>query len=335
MTKVGSAEEKAVDKAIVQNKHFDAPTATVSQVKVFVWPEDDGKCEGWDRGRDPADLTLRVGDVDRNGKDKWERLRTDESIMQPAQFEMRRVFSDNRRTRFVRNVKKGKLDGRSLGRRAWKGDDLRLFQQKDRPKSRSYAVVIAGDISWSAKGGAIVVEKQAMWAQAELCHRMGVEFEVWAHTADYSDDMLKAVSRGDRDHETEDWAMMMHRIKGWRDPWNMKTQEGLAWLHAVSTNLDGHNLEFLRKRLMQSQATTKILLYYTDGQMPAANRKDELAVLKREVDIYKRLGIVMLGVGVGTDSPKRWGMDTVRINNKGDIAKVVKHLEGHLTGTRR
>jgi hypothetical protein len=64
--------------------------------------------------------------------------------------------------------------------------------------------------------------------------------------------------------------------------------------------------------------------------MPAANYQDELETLQREVDLYKRAGIIMLGVGVGTDSPSKWGMDTVRINHKGDVGKVIKHLERRL-----
>lgn len=324
-----AAAEAAVDKAIVQNKNFDMPTATVYDVEVYTWPEDDYKCEAWARYSQAEDLTLRIGAKDRAGNDKWDLIRTPEEILQPALFEMRRVFSDNRRTKFQRNIKKGKLDGRALGRRAWKGDDLRLFQKQERPKNRSYAVIIAGDISWSTHGAEIVVEKQAMFSQAELCHRMGIDFEVWAHTADSYDGPLA------KGHDEDAYVMQMHRVKSWTDPWNQKTQEGLSWLHSVSTNLDGHTLEFYRKRLMVSKATTKILLYYTDGAMPAANYEDELEVLKREVDLYKRMGIIMLGVGVGTDSPKRWGMDTVRINNKSDIIKVVKHLEGCLTGIRR
>lgn len=324
-----AAAEAAIDKAIIQNKNFDMPTATVYDVEVYTWPEHDYKCEAWARYNQAEDLTLRIGAKDRAGNDKWDLLRTPEEILQPALFEMRRVFSDNRRTRFERNIKKGKLDGRALGRRAWKGDDLRLFQRQERPKERSYAAIIAGDISWSTHGAEIVVEKQAMFSQAELCHRMGIDFEVWAHTADTYDGPLA------KGNDEDAYVMQMHRVKSWTDPWNQKTQEGLAWLHSVSTNLDGHTLEFYRKRLMLSKATTKILLYYTDGAMPAANYEDELEVLKREVDLYKRMGIIMLGVGVGTDSPRRWGMDTVRINNKGDIIKVVKHLEGCLTGLRR
>jgi hypothetical protein len=179
----------------------------------------------------------------------------------------------------------------------------------------------------------MVVTKQAMYAQAELCHRMGIEFEIWAHTAAYDRETRRRIINGEDIDPAFD--MVMNRVKGWKDPWNLPQQEGLAWLHAVETNLDGHNLEFLRKRLMQSTATDKILLYYTDGEMPAANYDDELEVFKREIELYARLGIVLVGVGVGTDSPKRWGLPTVRIDKKGDIGKVVKHLEGEILRQRR
>lgn len=322
-------DNAAIDKAIIQNAHFDNPTATVYDIRVFTWPKDDRRCEGWEPYYENENLTLRIGDKDHRGNDAWDQLRTSEEILQPTLFEMRRVFSDNRRSRYDRNQKRGKLDARALGRRAWKAtEDPRLFKKMERPGKRSYAVVMAGDASSSAANGAIVVEKQAMLAQAELCHRMGVDFEVWFHTADeYEGPLLPPDFNKSRD---DAWTQDMYQVKGWNTPWNDQAREGLAWMHPVYTNLDGHNLEFLRKRLMVSQATTKILLYYTDGQMPAANRLDEIETLKREVDNYQRAGIIMLGVGVGTSSPIKWGMDTVRIDNKGDVGKVIKHLERRL-----
>lgn len=320
----------AIDKAIVQNTHFDEPSATVYGLRIFTWPEHDRRSDGWYPIYDNNNLTLRVGDKDFKGNDLWDKLRTPEEVLQPALFEMRRVFSDNRRSRYDRNLKRGKLDGRALGRRAWKADDdPRLYKKIERPGKKSYAVILAGDASSSTGDGAMVVEKQAMLAQAEMCHRMGLDFEVWFHTADEYKE-LHSLPNGLSPDPYEAWTQDMYRVKEWREPWNDKAREGIAWMRPVYTNLDGHNLEFLRKRLAQSQATTKVLLYYTDGQMPAANRADELETLKREVDNYKRAGIVMLGVGVGTTSPAKWGMDTVRIDNKGDVSKVIKHLERRL-----
>ncbi len=322
-------DDAAVDKAIVQASHFDNPTATVYDIRVFTWPKDDRLSSGWRSHYSNDNLTLRISDRNFHGRDLWETLTTPEEVLQPALFEMRRVFSDNRRSRYDRNLKRGKLDARSLGRRAWKAeDDPRLFKKIERPGKRSYSVIIAGDASTSAHGGPIVVEKQAMLAQAELCHRMGINFEVWFHTADEYEGPLRPKGF-DRD-EDDAWTQDMYRVKEWNEPWNDKAREGIAWMRPVYTNLDGHNLEFLRKRLMAPQDSTKILLYYTDGEMPAANYDDELETLKREIDIYKRAGIIMLGIGVGTSSPSKWGMDTVRIDNKGDIGKVIKHLERRL-----
>lgn len=306
----------AMDKAITQNKHFDMPTGKVLGVDTYTWPEDDGRCYAWLSNYEPQNLTLRIDDPEH----RLELIRTPETILQPALFDMRRVFSDNRRGRREPNLKTGHVNGRVLGRRAWSGDE-RLFKKTSRPKSKSYAVVIGLDISGSTDGSELVVEKQAVFAQAELLHRMGIQFEIWAHSA------KKAPGKC--------WGLQMYRIKAFNQPWNAKTQEGVTWLHSSHYNLDGHTVEFYRKRLTTSAATTKILLYFTDGAMPAANYDDEVEVLRQEVKNYKRLGITMLGVGIGTDSPKQWGMDTIRINNKGDIGLVVKHLEGILTMTGR
>jgi hypothetical protein len=312
--------DAAMDKAITQNKNFDLPTGKVLDVEVFEWPKDDKRCYAWLSNYEPQNHTVRIGDKDWKGNDAWDIIRTPENILQPALFDMRRVFSDNRRGRREPNLKSGRVNGRVLGRRAWSGDD-RLFKKMDRPKSKSYAVVIGLDISGSTDGAELLVEKQAVFAQAELLHRMGIPFEIWAHSAKKAPGLC--------------WIMQMYRVKAYNEPWSQKTQEGVTWLHSSHYNLDGHTVEFYRKRLMSSQATTKILLYFTDGAMPAANKEDEVHVLRQEVKNYKRLGLTMLGVGIGTDSPKRWGMDTIRINNKRDIGLVVKHLEGILTMTNR
>jgi len=321
--------QRAVDKAIVQNKYFDAPSSTVTGLHIYEWPKHDRRCEAWSSMRQPGELTIRRHDTGGRGQSLWDILVTPEEVLQPALFEMKRVFADNQRTRDQRNLKKGRLDGRALGKRAWQREPERLYKKHERPKKRDYAVIVAGDCSWSQHlGKTMVVTKQAMFAQSELLHRMGIPFEVWANTAAYTEEYK-------RTREVEGYDMIMNQIKSWSDPWNEKQQEGLSWLHAVETNLDGHNLEFLRKRLMQSAATDKILLYYTDGEMPAANYGDELDVLKRELETYKRMNITLLGVGIGTDSPREYGLDTVRVDNKGDIIKVVKHLGGVLMNMHR
>jgi hypothetical protein len=83
--------------------------------------------------------------------------------------------------------------------------------------------------------------------------------------------------------------------------------------------------------LEKKRATTKILHYYTDGAMPAENYDEELEVLRAELLLYKRAGIVLTGVGINTDSPREHGLHTIEVREPADVLKVVVDLEKQLT----
>ena len=86
---------------------------------------------------------------------------------------------------------------------------------------------------------------------------------------------------------------------------------------------------------MKVDATDKIMLYFTDGNMPAANADEELGVLQAQIKHAKRDGITLLGVGMGTDSPVKHGLDTVRMDDDDDLKLVVDHLGKRLAKTAR
>ena len=85
-------------------------------------------------------------------------------------------------------------------------------------------------------------------------------------------------------------------------------------------------LEFMRKGIMYHTATEKIIMYYIDGKMPAANHNEELEVLVQQIKHCKRDNITLMGVGMQTDSPVRHGLDTVQVNSDEDLKSVVEHL---------
>lgn len=89
-------------------------------------------------------------------------------------------------------------------------------------------------------------------------------------------------------------------------------------------------VEYYRKILDHRPETDKVILYYTDGKMPAENHDEELDILQREIRICRQKGYTLLGVGIRTDSPVRHGLDTVQVDGDEDIVKVVRHLEKRL-----
>lgn len=301
------AAEAAVDTAIVQGIYFTTPSTTIRGVKEYRYEDepptgDEATYYAWAEVR-RARARGKEGDFD-----------VPEQILQPALLRTRRVFSDNQRGSNERNKRSGHIRAKSLGKRAPLGDD-RLFSKRILPGRKDYFVVIGMDVSGSTVGVNLALEKRAVLAQAELLDRVGIEFAVYAHTGS---------PKGGRRGVNQD--LDMYIIKERRERWTDECKERLRTIGSSAYNLDGHAMEYLRKRAEESDATDKVVLYYSDGKMPAENHDEELSILRREISTCRRKGITLLGVGIRTDSPARHGLETVQVDNDEDLVKVVQLL---------
>ncbi len=308
-------DEAAIDVAIIQGLYFEKPSTYVRDVRLHKYgvpTYDDGTLvsRGWQRSGD-SDWDKRRGqDHD---------IEVEEEILGPGLKVMRRVFGDNKRHGFERNKKSGKVNSRVLGKRAPVGDP-RVFKHKTIPKKKSHGAVLGIDISASTIGMNILLAKIAASGQAELMQRAGVEFAIYAHTAQTLPGL----------RYDQGLALDIYVIKEFRDPWGPEQKAALANIAPVAENLDGHGIEFYRKILEKQDYTDKYLLYYSDGKMPAANYNEELEILQREIKYCKAHDIHLLGVGIRTDSPQRHGLDTVQVNSEHDLPAVIEHLERNL-----
>lgn len=319
LEKSGSPEETsedfdAVNAAVIQGMYFETPSANVSDVNEYTLNSEGVHCLNvWREIRERDRIELGI-DCD---------MDISEGVMGPNLLRLRRVFSDNKNTEMERNRRSGKVNQRVLGKRAWSGDD-RLFQKKRVPGKRDYAVLIGIDISSSTLGVNLSLAKRAAMAQAELCYRLGIKFAVYAHCCD--------ITRIDRDRS---FSMEIYHIKDFDQPWNTEARKSLSVIAGSGGNLDGHTMEYYRKQLDTVEATDKVLLYYTDGKMPAANHDEELEILQREIRTCKRKNYTLMGVGIRTDSPVRHGLDTVEVHDDEDLAAVVNHLGKRLARSGR
>jgi hypothetical protein len=296
---------RAIIVAVIQGVFFDTPSRNITSVREHR------------KGQPLIERGMSVSPGWGNRRNMSE-VKLPESIMGRALMRMRVAFSDNQRGAKRENLKSGHVNSRVLGRRA-PVEDERLFLKKDRPKRKKYAVVLGIDISGSTSSGRLEVMKRAVYAQAELCARMGLPFEIYAHTGSPVD--YKGYSWGG------DLALDIYVVKDIHEPWNQETQNRLKSMQSTMCNLDGHTLEYYRKALDRAVGNTKVLVYYTDGAMPAENREEELEILHREIRICKRNGYVMLFVGVQNDEPKeKYGLDMVRLDDDSDIQRVVAAL---------
>lgn len=314
------ADDKAVQVAIIQGLYFETPSRKIWGVREHRYGEPiyaDGvnMSEAFEHDRWLAAMS-------RNKKAVGIKcdMEIGEDVLGPALQRMRVTFADNARGRNTVNLKSGKVNTGVLGKRAHVGDE-RLFRKRSMPGKKKYLVIIGIDASGSTVGKNIVLAKRAAKAQAELCDRMGIPFAVYAHSGNFHNP-----HRGRGDGIDLD----IYHIKDVDQPWNAKTRDILDNLGPDSANLDGHSIEFYRKILDKGNATDKILLYYSDGKMPAENYEEELEILQREIRTFKRKNYTLLAVGIRTDSPLEHGLDTVRVDEDADIVKVVRHLEKRL-----
>jgi cobalamin biosynthesis protein CobT len=304
---------KLLNDAIVQSGYFDRASTGVGSVVEYEFPT---RLFGW---------------IDRSWQTRPGAFMPSEQIIGKALMQARIVFAANKRSRNIGGLTSGKVNSRVLGRRAALGDD-RLFKRREVPGKRDYVVGITVDVSGSMQSGTRMERvKRAVFAKAELLNRLGVKFYITAHTGGmegwWRDD------EGYLGYVPEDGEMenlMILWVKKVDEPWNTETRKRLAALQPLANNFDGHTLEFHRKILERRPETDKILIYYTDGAMPAANHDEELVILTDELAKFKKLGITPLAVGINTNSPARYGFHTVRVDSDDDLMKVVEQLKHYL-----
>lgn len=309
----GNNEEmlKQLAIAILQSAIFDAPSVYIHGMAVVEYPN---RRTSWELDRhepewtDPKTFTPGEGVVGR------------------LALAAKLAFEENDRAKYETNLKKGRINGRRLAQRV-PDNDPRMFRKKVLPGKRSHHVVITMDCSGSTASSTADGEtminariKRAVFAQAEYLSRLGISFEIWAHSAGYGNPNIQS----DRD---DAWGWML-AVKRADQPWDNAAKVRLACVQPTAGNVDGHTLEFCRKRAEESKALKRHICYYTDGAMPAMNHDEELEVLQENIRICERNKINLMAVGIETDSPEAHGFKTVRVDSDDDLIKVVQQLQG-------
>lgn len=239
-------------------------------------------------------------------------------VMAPAVQRMRLAFAANRKIGNVRGLTSGpKLDAKTLGYRIPTGDD-RIFARREIPKKRNWTVLIGIDVSGStASGGALETEKKVAIGIGDLLTQIGIPFSMYAHTGEGA--------AGGK------YNLIICPIKTEHQLWKGDGRDRARRLKSGSANLDGHTMQAYRKLLERQKGKDKLLLYFTDGAMPCENGREEREVLEHECALLKRKGIYTVGVGIGCDDPRRYGLDTIEVNSTRDIPGLLAGIGQRLS----
>lgn len=299
------ALNKAIDRAAIQAEDFDTYSQDVHSVQRIT----DREGDGYNFRR----LDSRGSDFDP----------TDKGPINSALLKARRIFSDSKLDKYQRNQKSGRL---AVGKlyKVKTGSD-KVFQKKLRAEGVDFEVVIGMDISGSTGAGSALLKiKSIGYYTAELLHRVGVDFSLYAHTTG------SISSRTSLSYGRYEMTQEMYEIKAPGKPWNDEAKQKVQALNSAAGSLDGHNFEFYRKILDKSSARKKLIIYFTDGNIPETNHAEEVILLNRELDMCRSKGYAVLAIGVNTDSPKRYGLDTVLVESGTDVKRVMDEVEKRL-----
>lgn len=297
-------DPKDMDRIARQSEDFDSISVDVNGVKTY--SDQSGYGSSYIFDRDNPRHAINEDNVT--------------SVMAGALLKAKRVFGDSKKDRYERNLKTGRVSSRSLSRFAY-GDD-RLFQKRHIAEGVDFDIIVGLDVSGSTSsmsqsnyGKTLLSDiKSAGFYIASLFHKTGVNFGMYAHTFNY-------------DQHDDGYLQQMIECKALNKPWDDKAQQMLKDLRDSGGSLDGHNLEFYRKKLERSRANKKMIIYFTDGKIPEQNTEEEEALILREIENCKRLGISVLCVGMMTDSPKKFGFDTVLMKDSADMKFLLSEIE--------
>ncbi|AKC02919.1 cobalamin biosynthesis protein [Gordonia phage Gmala1] len=297
-------DPKDMDRIARQSEDFDSISVDVNGVKTY--SDQSGYGSSYIFDRDNPRHAINEDNVT--------------SVMAGALLKAKRVFGDSKKDRYERNLKTGRVSSRSLSRFAY-GDD-RLFQKRHIAEGVDFDIIVGLDVSGSTSsmsqsnyGKTLLSDiKSAGFYIASLFHKTGVNFGMYAHTFNY-------------DQHDDGYLQQMIECKALNKPWDDKAQQMLKDLRDSGGSLDGHNLEFYRKKLERSRANKKMIIYFTDGKIPEQNTDEEEALILREIENCKRLGISVLCVGMMTDSPKKFGFDTVLMKDSADMKFLLSEIE--------
>ena len=251
----------------------------------------------------------------------------------------------NRRSANSPNLLRGRLHGSKLARVPT--GNRRAFRRIDKPRKKSYAVLIGVDLSGSTGGSREVELRRMAYAQASLLDSLGIRFAVAGHTGcKYRTDApagsrdadlatAQAVREVRQVYGDGNVGLATHKLaKNFAEPWDESAKLAMAAFQAASANLDGITMQTYINMLCTQPTTDRILLYYTDGQMPAEDHSNQLTILKRQLRRARAMAklpnhrLHVVGIALDNDAPKKYGLDTILVDSDKPDESVRLVVEG-------
>ncbi|GKO12920.1 cobaltochelatase CobT-related protein [Klebsiella variicola] len=246
-----------------------------------------------------------------------------DNIVATLAKDLERTIASQNRNQFVPGQRRGRLHGPSLYRLSV--DDDRVFRKLETKRAVNSCVQIVIDMSGSMRGQKIKTACAAAYTLADALARINVKTMITGFTT-------SSLAMPGKSEFNRSEALFLPIIKGWETPISSKQTVcnlgALAGTMILAENIDGESILALLQHFSGRQEDRKIMIVLSDGS-PAAQGHGLSGHLKMVTkQIEQDTDIHLLGIGILTDSPRRFYRDNICLNDVGDLAEtLIKQMQ--------
>lgn len=270
-----------------------------------------------------------------------------ERVSASMQKDLQRIITARSLSHYVPGFRRGRINNSSL-HRLETGDD-RVFRRKQTNTTNDVAVSLIVDCSGSMGGRRFQLAMDSAWAFAAVLDRLNIECEVVGFTTrgesyGYGDMSSPELAGIDKVHsgaanlahelgvsvDSVRWEALYHPIfKSFGERFGMEQKR--RFVSAVEhrtvqliQNIDGASIMEIAKRLILRKEARKLMIVFSDGE-PCSHMDSRVLAshLKKVVKKISKSGVDVIGVGIQTESVKRFYDKAFVVRNLEELPKLV------------
>lgn len=257
-------------------------------------------------------------------------------MVAPLQKDLERAIAARSLATRSHGHRSGKLHAANLSRLRFNDD--RVFSRKHESTSKDVAVQLVVDCSGSMNGAKIHTASQAAYALSSVLDRLNIKNEVIGFTTkeigSSAQKELSDTTRSSSIRFSRIEGLYMPILKGYEERMTVNVKERFGWLpntNILRSNVDGESVEIAARRLLARREESKVMLVLSDGYPAAAGHRGDLeAHLTRTVKDIAASGVRIVGIGIQSDSVKKFYPKSMVIHNVEDLPGVVIKELRHL-----
>lgn len=237
--------------------------------------------------------------------------------------DLERTIASQNRNQFVPGQRRGRLHGPSLYRLSV--DDDRVFRKLEVKRAVNSCVQIVIDMSGSMRGQKIKTACAAAYTLVDALARINVKTMITGFTT-------SSLAMPGKSEFNRSEALFLPIIKGWETPISSKQTicnlGALAGTMILAENIDGESILTLLQHFSGRQEDRKIMIVLSDGSPAAQGHglSEHLKMVTKQIE--QDTDIHLLGIGILTDSPRRFYRDNICLNKVGDLAEtLIKQMQ--------